>query len=452
MPTFIYKAMTPSGQIVKNRVEDASKSSCVKKLKRNGLIPISVNQTIRKEKEIKRRNIKPEQSKENQNNTLYTQARSSNLLDNKSGVARIDAINSLVMMTQKITIKDVKVFTQNFYLLKKANFNNVHALTTTIESTENPKFKLVLEDILAGVEAGEFMYTTMEYYSNVFPFIYVNMIKVGELSGSLTTSMEQAVKYLDESTALTKRIRKIVIPNVAQFVGILVILIVGTLVAIPAIQQVFDEIGTKDSLPAITIWFSNFLDNLVIYWYIPVFIIAGIVGAVIFYINTPKGKYNFHYFKYTMPVFGKLIYLLDFSRLMKAVLLNLQNGMRIQDALEVSKNVSKNIVMLSIIERAINNIFIGQSWIEPFESSGLGTPMITEMLKIGMQTDLTEMIEKLLEYIDIDINNTMERIMKILPEISYSIVGIVLIFMVVVVLVPCIQVYMGGFMFSAYDV
>ena len=78
--------------------------------------------------------------------------------------------------------------------------------------------------------------------------------------------------------------------------------------------------------------------------------------------------------------------------------------------------------------------------------------MITEMLKIGMQTDLTDMIEKLLNYIDIDIDNNMQRIMKVLPEVSYAIVGVVLIFMVLVVLVPCIQVYMGQFMFSAFDV
>ena len=74
------------------------------------------------------------------------------------------------------------IFTQNFYLLKKANFNNIHALSTIIESIDNLSFKSIVEDILAGVEAGENMYTTMEYYTNVFPFIYINIVKVGELS------------------------------------------------------------------------------------------------------------------------------------------------------------------------------------------------------------------------------------------------------------------------------
>ena len=296
------------------------------------------------------------------------------------------------------------------------------------------------------------MYTTMEYYSNVFPYIYINMIKVGELSGSLTKSLEQAVQYLDESESLNRKIRSILIPNIVQFVLLLVMLVVGTLVAIPAIQNVFDEMGTQDTLPAVTLWFADFLNKVIQYWYIPTFIVVAIVVAIIVYINTPRGKYNFHYFKYKMPIFGELIYALDFSRLMKAMLLNLRNGMRIQEALEVSKSVAKNYVMLSMIETSINNILMGTSWIEPFEKAGLSKPMVTEMLKIGMQTDLSEMMEKLVEYMEIDIDNIMTKIMKALPQVVYAIVGVVLIFFVLVVLVPCIQVYMGNFLFSAYGV
>ena len=186
-----------------------------------------------------------------------------------------------------------------------------------------------------------------------------------------------------------------------------------------------------------------------ILWYIPLAIIAGIVGLFFAYINTPKGRYNFDYFKYTMPLFGKLIFSIDFMRFSRAMLLNLNNGIRIQDSLETSKNVVKNYVLRSIIESSINNILLGQSWIEPFEKSKLASPMIVEMLNIGMQTDLREMMAKLLDYLQTDIDNTLAKIMKVLPEIVYSIVGVALIFVVIVVLVPCIQVYMGGWLFSA---
>ena len=335
-------------------------------------------------------------------------------------------------------------------MLKKANFNNIHALSTIIENTENPSFRAILEDILLGVEAGENMYSTMEYYVGIFPPIYVNMIKVGELSGSLTKALEQAVKYLDDSAALTKKIKDMLVPNLLQFFALLLLLIVGTLVAIPAIQNVLDQVGSSDQLPAITLWFKGVLDNLVKFWYIPVFIILTIIISIYVYIRTPQGRYKFDYFKYKMPVFGKLIYAIDFSRLIRAILLNVKNGMRVQEALETSKSIANNLVLLSLIESAINNILVGQSWIEPFEKSGLSTPMITEMLKIGMQTDLAEMLDKLLDYMEIDINNIMAKIMKVLPQIIYVIVGVLLIFVVLVVLVPAIQMYMGTWLFSAY--
>jgi type IV pilus assembly protein PilC len=449
MPTYMYKAMTKTGVVVRNRVEFASKQNLIKTLKSNDLLPISIEQisySSKKTPKRKKKNITDIQ--EIMKNVNTTQLNK----EKKMTLSTKEKINMYLAKTEKITQRDIVVFTQNFYLLKKANFNNIHALNTIIESTENISFRGILEDILAGVEAGENMYTTMEYYSNVFPYIYINMIKVGELSGSLTNSLEQAVKYLDDTESLNKKLKTILIPNIIQFVLLLVMLVVGTLVAIPAIQGIFDELGTDETLPAVTLWFADFIKKAIKYWYLPVLIIVAAVAGVLFYINTPKGKYNFHYFKYKMPIFGQLIFALDFSRLMKAMLLNLKNGMRIQESLEVSKNVVKNYVMLSMIETSINNILTGTSWIEPFEKSGLAKPMITEMLKIGMQTDLTEMMEKLVEYMEIDIDNIMRKIMQVLPQVVYAIVGVVLIFFVLVVLVPCIQVYMGNFLFSAYGV
>lgn len=448
MPVYMYRAVTKTGVVVKNRVESSSRQNLIKSLKNGNLMPISIEQVSYRSNKTQRKQKKNVTDiQEIMKNVNTTQ-----LGKNKKTLTAKEKVNLYFAKSEPITQRDLVVFTQNFYLLKKANFNNIHALDTIIQSTENLSFRGVLEDILAGVEAGENMYTTMEYYTNVFPYIYVNMIKVGELSGSLTNSLQQAVKYLDETEALNKKLKSILIPNIVQFALLLVMLVVGTLVAIPAIQGVFDELGTDEQLPAVTLWFADFIDKCILYWYIPTFIILAIVGAVLFYINTPKGKYNFHYFKYKMPIFGELIFALDFSRFLKAMLLNMQNGMRIQDSIEVSKNVVKNLVMLSVIETSINNILTGSSWIEPFEKSGLAKPMITEMLKIGMQTDLTEMMEKLVEYMEIDIDNIMAKIMKALPQVVYAIVGAVLIFFVLVVLVPCIQVYMGNFLFSAYDV
>ena len=444
MPEYIYRAVDENGTLVRNRVQDKSKQNLIKKLKVNGLMPIDVTQVSfgKYKKGGLKRNV-------NNIDEIMQIANSADIGKNKRKFSTVEKINMTLSKSATVTQRDIVIFTQNLYLLKKAGFNNVHALSTIIQSTENPTLKGILEDILAGVEAGDYMYTTMEYYSDVFPYIYINLVKVGELSGSLEESLNQAVEYLDSSNELTKKLKKILIPNIVQFVVLIAILFFGSMYVVPIIQDIFAQVGTKDKLPWYTLAFSNFLTKVQENWFIPTAIIAAIIGGIYLYTRTPKGRYRWDYFKYRMPIFGELIFAIDFSRLTKAMVLNLKNGMRIQEALEVSKNVVKNLVMLSIIETSINNIIIGDSWVDPFEKSGLAKPMITEMLKIGMQTDLPTMMEKLVEYMDIDIDQIIDKIVKILPQILYVVIGIIIIFVTIVVLVPCIQVYMGNFLFSA---
>jgi len=189
MPLYIYKAVDRKGQVIRNRVEEINRFILLNKLKKNGFMPISVTQiqmTRRANSLMKKqkRNVEASgsvlKSVRERQNSIQTMSKSEKFKKNAK---------RLLFSNIKITNRDIVIFTQDFYLLKKANFNNIHALSTIIESTENPSFRAIIEDILLGVEAGENMYTTMEYYTGVFPPIYINMIKVGELSRIINKSI-----------------------------------------------------------------------------------------------------------------------------------------------------------------------------------------------------------------------------------------------------------------------
>ena len=194
MPLYIYKAVTEKGQIVRNRVEELNRFVLLKKLKNNGLMPIKVTQIQVNKKASKI--IKKQKKNVESNDSVLKNVRAQEIARNmESRSSRFTQKAKKVLFSDiKISNRDIVVFTQNFYLLKKANFNNIHALSTIIESTDNPSFRAILEDILLGVEAGENMYTTMEYYTGVFQPIYINMIKVGELSRITYKSIRTSCK------------------------------------------------------------------------------------------------------------------------------------------------------------------------------------------------------------------------------------------------------------------
>lgn len=179
MPIYMYRAVTKDGQIVSNKVEAFNKYILLKKIKDNGLLPIEVKPPAY----IGRKNKINKQKKNIETSTSILKEVRIREFEKKRNQKKVNPLKKNVQIgAPKITKRDIVIFTQNFYLLKKANFNNVHALSTIIETTENPSLRTILEDILLGVEAGDYMYVTMEYYEGVFPPIYINMIKVGELS------------------------------------------------------------------------------------------------------------------------------------------------------------------------------------------------------------------------------------------------------------------------------
>lgn len=183
MPLYIYKAANREGEVVHNRVEELNKYVLLKKLKNANLMPIKITQ-IEFSKRGKKYSKKEKRNVEGSDSVLKTvrEEEIAKRINSSRGKDFADKAKKVLFSNVKITLRDVVIFTQDFYLLKKANFNNIHALSTIIEGTENDAFRAIIEDILLGVEAGENMYTTMEYYSGIFPPIYISMIKVGELS------------------------------------------------------------------------------------------------------------------------------------------------------------------------------------------------------------------------------------------------------------------------------
>ena len=446
MPEYKYRGMLRNGKILRGIMTARNRHDVIVKLKQSRVQPIKVKSLKKqlvsesKKKIDQKKLTKIQQDVEKQKNSTKSRMPRNN---NKSGLMGILTAD---VSFGGVKEKDVLTFTNSLCVLKKAKFNNVAAFESLFNSTENKKLQDIVEDILIGVEAGSTIHEMMAGYPKVFPPLYVNFVKVGEESGSLDTALIHARDYMESSMKLRKQIKGILLPKILMFVGILVAMVVALLFGAPLIQNVYDMFGVDKELPAATQWAIKFSQSLVDYWYIVLAVIAGIFALFKAYLASSIGRYQWDKFKIKFPVIGTLNLNIITNKFFQAMLLNLRNGMRIQESLETSKSVTDNYYFLSIIETAKNNLQAGGSWIEPFEADKALPPMATEMLKIGMESDLVEMMDKVAEYIEQEIAESIQKTIKVLPEITYIFVGIVLVFFVITVMVPLIDVYMGGFL------
>lgn len=452
MPKFKYKAVLPNGKVVTGTIDDESREKLMIRLKNNGLQPVSVQKSkmlsaISQQKSKKNRGLSSSAAV-----SRYAKAKmiEEQKKREKSGLNKDIEIPIDLSFLHRVGKKDVFAFTQSLYLLKRANFTNIRALTTLMENTDNPAMRGIIEDILNGVESGEYIYSTLEYYDKIFPDIYIETIKVGELSGSLTNALFQSMNYLESSEKRTKALKKALVGPLLQAVLMLVGTVVGIVVGVPILENLYASMGLTNQIPAATMAASNFIKMVAKYWYLFAGGVAGLVTLFILWKSTIHGKYQWDMFKLKIPIFGGLILRLQLQKFFEAMQLNISNNAKLQDALDVSKGTVKNYVVLSIIESAQENLQQGDSWVEPFERLPNMPNMALEMLRIGMETDISDMINKVVEYMEDEINITIDRTIKILPQISMSIMGIVMIAFVILVLKPIMEVYMGSFLFDAY--
>lgn len=449
MPEYKYRGMLRNGKILRGIMTARNRHDVIVKLKKTRVQPIMVK-SVKKQlvseskKKIDQKKLAQIQQDVEKQKSYSKERRPKN--NNKTGI--------LSMLTSDISFgsvkpKDVLTFTNSLYVLKKAKFNNVAAFESLFNSTENKKLQDIVEDILIGVESGATIHEMMARYPKVFPALYVNFVRVGEESGSLDAALLHARDYMESNMKLKKQIKGILLPKILMFVFIVAAMVVALLFGAPLIQNVYDMFGVDKELPAATQVAIKFSQALVDYWYIALAAIAVIFVAFKMYLATSIGRYQWDKFKIKAPVFGTLMLNIITNKFFQAMLLNLKNGMRIQESLETSKSVTDNYYFLSLVETGKNNLQAGGSWIEPFEADKAFPPMAIEMLKIGMEADLVEMMDKVSEYIEQEINESIQKTIKVLPEISYVFIGIVLVFFVITVMVPLMDVYMGGFLFEA---
>lgn len=445
MPEYKYRGMLRNGKIVRGIMSAKTRHDIIDNMKKSRIQPIQI-------KAVKKKLVSESKKKIEHNKLAKIQGdverkRKEDLRKKADQNARKGKWGKEINFNLSAPKpKDVLVFTNGLYVLKKAKFNNITSLESLYNSTKNPKLKDIVEDILIGVEAGSSINEMMALYPKVFPPLYVNFVKVGEESGSLDTALLHARDYMESEMKLKKQIRGILLPKILMFIAIWILMIVALLFGAPLIEDVYEMFGVDKQLPAVTLWAISFSKALIKYWYIIVLLIVAVIVMIKAYLSTSIGRYEWDKLKIKMPVIGTLNLNIITNKFFKAMLLNLRNGQRIQESLESAKAVTNNYYFLSIVETGKNNLQAGGSWIEPFEADRAFPVMATEMLKVGMQSDLVEMMDKVEVYIQQEIDESIQRTVKLLPDVTYALVGVVLIFFVITVMVPLIDVYMGGFL------
>ncbi|MGD0281566.1 MAG: type II secretion system F family protein [Dissulfurispiraceae bacterium] len=337
---------------------------------------------------------------------------------------------------QKITEKDLVVFTRQFSTMFTAGIPIVQGLDILSKQMENKSMGEVVGQIKSDVETGTTLADALKKHKTLFDDLYVNLVAAGEAGGVLDGVLLRLAGYIEKSMKLKKKVKGAMIyPIIVMTIAGLVIAIIMIFV-IPIFAKIFGDMGAK--LPAPTrsvIWLSHFLAGIGG---------ASIVGGIFGFITgikqfrkTDAGKIKTDRIMLKMPIFGDLLRKVAVARFTRTMGTLLNSGVPILDALEICAKSSGNKVVEEVIMGVKSEVASGKGVAEPLSKSPVFPPMVCQMISVGEATGaLDQMLIKIADFYDDEVDNSVNNLTTMLEPMLMVFLGTTIGYIVVALYLP----------------
>ena len=395
MTAYAYRASTRDGRVVEGSMEASGEAAVVSMLRAQGHMPLSVSE------------------------------------GSASKARRALSLNfELPWRRQaKVRGRDLMLFTRELSTLLHAGLPLDRSLASLSSLTENATLKRMVSEILSKVQEGRSLSQALGEFPDVFPPLYVNMVRAGEVGGVVETVLERLAEYLESSEKTREEIKSaMVYPIILATTASGAIIIMLTFV-LPKFADIFADLGT--AMPAPTRFVMGISDFILGFWWVIVLVVAGIWYGVRRWLATAAGRERFDRFKLAAPVIGDLVRKLQVARFARTLGTMLKSGVPLIQALEIVRAVVANVVItraLAVVQREVSE---GKGLSGPLEKAKIFPPLALQMVGVGEETGrLDDMLIVVSDHYDSEVSHAISRTMALISPLVLVVMGAVTGFIV----------------------
>ncbi len=337
---------------------------------------------------------------------------------------------------RSIKLIDKITFIKNLAVMLKAGLPVSRCLKILTAQADNPRFSKILMQISRQVESGSGVSDAMANYGNVFPPIFVSMVKVGESSGTLETTLTYLSEQMQRDYDLVSKAKgamtyPIVIMIALGIVGFLMFTFV-----LPKLTATFVDL--KVELPLMTRIVIAVVNIFARYY---LFIALGAVGVVLLFLRwrkTESGRKVLHKLVFYTPLISGIVIKINLARFVRVFASLIKSGMPIVESLEVSSKVVGNIYYQQVIADAASKVKIGSPLTLAFKKNPMLFPnLVVEMMEVGEESGTTDtVLTEVANFYEQDVDQTMKNLSSILEPVIMMVIGAVVGFLAVALVTP----------------
>ncbi|MFA5689176.1 MAG: type II secretion system F family protein [Kiritimatiellales bacterium] len=346
-------------------------------------------------------------------------------------------------LTKRIKQQQLVDFSTETSALLDAKVPLEQALKTQAELCTHPRFKEVLTAVWQDVNGGASFADALARQPQVFNRFYVNMVRGGEMSGSLDLIMRRIAELLERRMKLRSKVTgALIYPSLLVVMGIIVIAIMMFFV-VPSFAEMLEE--NEQLLPALTagvISASRFFQR---YWWIFPALIALLFFRHKMKTRTEDGEIAFGRAVLKIPLFGTLIAQAETSRFCRMMSSLLDGQVPILSALSITGGTLNNAALRNLMKEVYVRVQSGQPMGTFLQQNKEFPELAARMITMGEESgELQFMLNKVADRYEEKVDATTSRVVTVIEPFFIIVMGIVVGVIVVATLQGIMMMSTGG--------
>jgi len=339
----------------------------------------------------------------------------------------------------KISDQHVADMTRELATLLRAGMPLDRALSTLIELAGDDPMRDNLSDVVSSVKKGETFADALAQHESVFGSMYVSLVRAGEISGALETTLERLADHIDAQIETRSALKSALIyPALLVVVAVISLLILLGYV-VPQFTEMFDSVGQVLPLSTrITIAIGEFLQS---YGWILILAAAGAALLIQHQLRQRSSAHKWHKCLLDLPMIGPIVLKSETGRFARTLAMLLQNGLPMLRALSIVRETMTNLVLADAVAEITDRLKQGQSLAELMHRSQVFPNFAVQMIRVGEESGtLPEILSNVAVAYDRDTRVTIKRTLTLLEPLLILVLGAIIAGVILSILVAILGI------------
>lgn len=341
---------------------------------------------------------------------------------------------------QKITEKDIAIFTRQLAVMLKAGVALLQTFDIVARGHGNPAVSRLLLSVRNEVETGSSLAQAFRKHPVQFDALYCNLVWAGEQAGTLDTVLDRLASYKEKIVAIKGKIKSALFYPAAVVVVALAITAVIMIFVIPTFKDLFKSFGAD--LPAPTLVVIAMSDFMVAYWYVLLGTLAGGAWSLAhFYRRSAALQQRIDRLVLRLPVFGEILRKAAIARWCRTLSTMFAAGVPLVESLDSVAGATGNHVYFEGTKKIQTEVATGSSLALSMQNTGLFPNMVLQMTAIGEESgSLDTMLSKVADFFEAEVDDAVGALSSLLEPVIMVVLGTLIAGMVIAMYLPIFKI------------